>query len=282
MIKLAAFSDEADSSLKGQIKALKENGLSLMEVRGINGKSVINFTVEEAKDYQKEMRDEGVSAWSIGSPLGKVNIDTDFSEYSEKVKHVCELANVFGTDKIRMFSFYKAYGDRDRVIDNLNKMVEIGKTFGVKMCHENEKDIYGDVADREVDLLDNVKGLYCVYDPANFIQCGEKADKTLALLHHRAIYFHIKDVIETTQEIVPAGFGDGKISKLVADIKDDKVLTLEPHLTVFDGYADIDKAKMKNKFLFTSPREAFDAAVKAIKDILVKDGYTERNGEFVK
>ena len=46
-----------------------------------------------------------------------------------------------------------------------------------------------------MDVLDNVKDLRCVYDPANFLQSGEKADKTLALLHNRADYFHIKDVI---------------------------------------------------------------------------------------
>ena len=150
------------------------------------------------------------------------------------------------------------------------------------MCHENEKGIYGDVADRCVDVLDNVKDLKCVYDPANFIQCDEKADKTLALLHHRAIYFHIKDVIEATQQIVPAGYGDGKIDKLIADISDDKVLTLEPHLSAFVGYKNIDDTEMKHKFSFADSREAFDAAVKATKDILIKTGYKEINGEFVK
>lgn len=282
MIKLCAFSDEADSTLQGQIKALNENNIPYMEVRGINGKSVINFTIDEAKEYFKEMTDNGVSVWSVGSPLGKIDINDDFNAYKDKVKHVCELANIFNTQRIRMFSFYHAYGERDKVIDYLSQMVEIGKEYGVFMCHENEKDIYGDVADREVDILDSVKDLRCVYDPANFIQSGEKADKTLALLHHRADYFHIKDVIEKTQQIVPAGYGDGNINKLVADIKDDKVLTLEPHLSAFVGYKNIDNTEMKHKFAFATGRDAFDAAVSAIKTILVKNGYKEENGAFVK
>ena len=282
MIKLSAFADEASSSLEGQIKALNENNIPYLEVRGINGKSVAGFTAEEAKEYQKQLSDNGITVWSVGSALGKVDIACDFEDYKNTVRHVCEMANVFKTDKIRMFSFYKAYEERNKVIDYLSQMVEIGKEYGVLMCHENEKGIYGDVADRCVDVLDNVKDLKCVYDPANFIQCDEKADKTLALLHHRAIYFHIKDVIEATQQIVPAGYGDGKIDKLIADISDDKVLTLEPHLSAFVGYKNIDDTEMKHKFSFANSREAFDAAVKATKDILIKTGYKEINGEFVK
>ena len=76
-------------------------------------------------------------------------------------------------------------------------------------------------------------------------------------------YFHIKDVISSTQELVPAGFGDGKIDKLVDMIDKDVVLTLEPHLAIFSGYANIDNTEMKNKFTFSSNQEAFDTAVNA-------------------
>lgn len=282
MIKLCAFSDEADSTLEGQIKALNENSIPYMEVRGINGKSVINFTIEQAKEYIKQMQDNGVAVWSVGSPLGKVDIDCDFEAYKDKVKHVCELANIFKTNKIRMFSFYKAFEERNKVIDYLSQMVEIGNEYEVLMCHENEKDIYGDVGDRCVDILDNVKGLKCVYDPANFIQCGEKADNTLKLLHHRAEYFHIKDVDEKSQAIVPAGYGDGKVDKLIADITDDKVLTLEPHLSSFVGFKSIDNTEMKHKFSYATSRDAFDNAVKATKDLLIKAGYKEKDGVFNK
>ena len=282
MIKLCAFADEADGTLEGQIKALNENSIPYLEVRGINGKSVAGFTVDEAKQYRKQLNDNGIFAWSLGSALGKVDITCDFEDYKNTVRHVCELAGVFGTDKIRMFSFYNAFEERNKVIDYLSQMVEIGKEFGVYMYHENEKGIYGDIGQRCVDILDNVKGIKCVYDPANFIQCGEKADDTLALLHKRADYFHIKDVDEKSQAIVPAGFGDGKVDKLIKDITDDKVLTLEPHLSAFVGFKDIDKTEMKHKFSFASPRVAFDAAVKATKDLLANAGYKEINGEFVK
>ena len=37
---LAAFADEAGSSLTAQIAALQRNGIGLLEIRGVDGKSI--------------------------------------------------------------------------------------------------------------------------------------------------------------------------------------------------------------------------------------------------
>ena len=60
------------------------------------------------------------------------------------------------------------------------------------------------------------------------------------------------------------------------------VLTLEPHLAIFAGYAAIDSTEMKNKFTFATNGEAFDAAVLALKTLLLKAGYQETTEGFVK
>lgn len=282
MIYLSAFADEAATSLKGQIEALNRNGIKYSEIRSVDGVNVSKFTLEKAKEYQKEMADNGVAVWSIGSPLGKVSINVDFNEYEGTVRHVCELANVFNADKIRMFSFFDAFGEKNKVFDYLGKMVEIGKEYGVQMCHENEKEVYGDTADRVLELIKNCKGLKFIYDPVNYIAVGEKAEKTLELFHDKTEYFHVKDMLADTGEHVPAGLGDGNIKGLVEKIKDDKVLTLEPHLAIFSGYSDIDNFEMKNKFKFDSNTEAFDFACKSLKGILNECGYKEINGGFAK
>lgn len=282
MIKLSAFSDEAGSSIEEQIAAMKRNGISYTELRSIDGKNVSAFTLDEAKAYQKTFEENGISVWSIGSPLGKADIEVDFAEYEKKVRHVCELVKIFKTDKIRMFSFWHANDKEEKVYENLRKMVAIGEEYGVQMCHENEKDIFGDIAERVLKIMENVDGLKYIYDPANFLQCDEPADKTLDLFHNKTEYFHIKDVIVESGALVPAGYGDGKIKELLERITDDKVLTLEPHLAVFDAYKSIDNTEMKHKFTYASANEAFDAAVAAIKKLLNEVGYKEENGVFVK
>ncbi len=282
MIKLCAFSDEAGSSIQDQITALKRNGISYTELRSINGKNVADFTVDEAKEYQNIFKQNGISVWSIGSPIGKVDINVDFKQYLNKVKHVCCLAKIFETNKIRAFSFFHAYEKSELVFEYLEKMVEVAKEHGVVLCHENEKDIYGDTASRVLEIMQNVKGLEYVYDPANYLQCGQNADQTLELFHAKTAYFHIKDVICETGELVPAGYGDGNIKKLIQMISGDTVLTLEPHLAVFDAYKSIDNTQMKHKFAYKSANEAFDSAVLALKTLLIEAGYHEENGVFVK
>ena len=74
MIRLCAFADEAAADLPGQIAAMKKNGISLLELRSIAGKNVGDFTDEEARDYAETLRTAGIGVWSIGSPLGKVDI----------------------------------------------------------------------------------------------------------------------------------------------------------------------------------------------------------------
>lgn len=284
MIKLAAFADEADSTLSGQISALKRNGIKYLEIRGVNGQNIADITCEQAKEYAKSLADEGISVWSVGSPIGKVKLSDDLEAHEKKFRHICELANIFCTDKIRMFSFYEAHDHKEKVFSSLRELVKIGKEYGVMLYHENEKEIYGDTLERVLEIIKNVDGLNHVYDPANFIEVGEDPALTLSTLHATTGYFHIKDVIAKTKEIVPAGYGDGKIAELISMIpaETDTVLTIEPHLALFEGYSQIDNSEMKNKFHFTSNEQSFDAAAKALKDVLSSQGYKEINGGYVK
>ena len=282
MIKLCAFADEAASSLEEQISALKRNGISYLELRSIHGKNVKDFSLEEAWVYAKQLEDNRISVWSIGSPLGKVDISVDMQIYQQTVRHLCCLANIFKTKRIRIFSFFQAYEQREKVMSYLQEMVDIATEYGVELYHENEKEVYGDTLARVKDIMANVRGLKYIYDPANYVQCRQNIHETLQALFDKTNYFHIKDVISATDELVPAGYGDGEIVQIIERISTDKVLTLEPHLAVFEAYATIDNVEMKHKFHFRDNNEAFDFAVNALKKVLAYCGYQEVEEGFVK
>lgn len=283
MIRLSAFADEANPNVADQIAALKRNGLQWIELRGLDGTNIRDITIDQAKEYAKCFADAGIQVWSIGSPIGKMDLHGDFEKEKKDLRRLCKVAKIFGTDKLRIFSFYEAYEDEIKVMDHLRQMVAIAQEEGCALYHENEKQIFGDTAERVERLMEQVDGLKFIYDPANFIEVGEDPKKTLAL-QNRCGYFHIKDALIATGEIVPAGLGDGKIPEMISNIPADAdiTLTLEPHLAIFEGYAEIDSTKLKNKYCYATNDESFDAAVAALKKILINEGYIECEGGYKK
>lgn len=281
-LTLCAFADEAGSSLKEQIDALKRNNIQYVELRSINGKNVFDFSKEEAEEYAKTLKENNIKVWSIGSPIGKVDINIDFKEYLLKVISFFDICHIFNCDKIRMFSFFNAYDKKETVMKYLNALVKEAKKYGISLYHENEKDIYGDNVQRVLQIRDKVPGLKFIYDPANYIQVGQNIEDALEIAFPFTDYFHIKDCLINGGEVVPCGKGDAQMKKMLSMISRDVTLTLEPHLKVFDGYKNIDKLELKNKYEYPSNKEAFDAAVKHLKETLNELGYKEIEGGFIK
>lgn len=93
----------------------------------------------QAADYKAEIDNAGVSVFSIGSPLGKADISCDFEEYKKTIAHVYDLAEIFGAENVRVFSFFNAYGNAEEVVSRLQYMADAGRARGLNICHENEK-----------------------------------------------------------------------------------------------------------------------------------------------
>lgn len=272
---LSAFADEAGAPVSEQIDALRANGMGYIELRGVGDKNVTALTLEEAKELKKQLDDGGIKVWAIGSPLGKISVGDEFAPHLDLFKHTLELADVLGTTHIRMFSFFCPKNEthlcREIVFDRLGKFCEAAKGSGILLCHENEKGIYGDTADRCLDILKNFPDLKGVYDPANFLQCGEDTLRAWDMLEPYLEYLHIKDV-RSDGTVVPAGQGEGHLPELIARYEKmgGRVLTLEPHLSVFKGLAELENGEKTKigELEYESQRAAFDAAAAALKSLL--------------
>ena len=282
MLKLCAFADEASPKFSEQIAALKKHSIPYIELRGLDGKNVSSLTPDEARAYAKELSEAGIKVWSIGSPIGKIKISDNFDEHLEKLQNTLEIAKIFSTHRIRMFSFYETDGKREEVFERLRKMVKLADDYGVILYHENEKDIFGDKADKVLDIRSNVSGLRYIFDPANYLEVGQDILDAQAKLIDITDYFHIKDVVSATRQLVPAGQGDGEIVKMLKEIKVDTTLTIEPHLKVFAGYAETSDVKLNAAHVYETNADAFAAAVNGIKDCLAKAGYKDAGDCFVK
>ncbi len=288
---LSAFADEAGNLLSEQISALKENEINYIEPRMIDAKSLLLYSDDELRAIKSEFDKNGIKVNSFGSPIGKYPIDSPFGQHLsdfEKALRVCE---IFDTKNMRMFSFFvdqsKIAEKREEVIKRLSELVKIASKKGIRLCHENESEIYGQMPTEVKDILTSVDGLYGVFDAANYrMNDGDVIEGINATLI-RLGYIHIKDAIYSEQAIVPAGEGEGRLSEIL-DIVDratnDVVfLTLEPHLRLFGAYLGIDKHELKGKHIFENNRESFNFAANALKKLLRSIGF-ERNieGEWVR
>ena len=276
-MNIYAFADEACGLIDGQIAALRRNGLQGLEIRGVDGANIADITIEKAHEVRRKLDDNGLTVWSMGSPIGKIGIvDGNFPAHLEKLRHVLALADVLGAKNLRMFSFYMPGNDiapwRQKVIDQMGQMIEAAQGTGVTLCHENEKGIYGDVAPRCRELLDLFPTLANIFDPANYIQSGQDTLEGWKLLADRTRYLHIKDAL-ADGHVVPAGKGIGNVKAILDDFRarGGSHVTIEPHLTVFAGLKDLERAGEETKidpFSYESSDAAFDAACDALKALL--------------
>lgn len=273
-LRIYAFADEASRELSGQIAAMKENGLNGLEIRGVDGENISNITVEKAKRIHAELSNSGLEVWSIGSPTGKIGINDEFSPHLDNFKHMLELAAILEAKMFRLFSFYIPKDEnpdvyRDEVMLRLSRLCDAAEGSGVTLCHENEKGIYGDLAVRCLDIHRSVPRLKGIFDPANYIQCGQDTDEAWELLAPYIRYIHVKDAL-SGGHVVPAGHGIGNLKKIVYDFeaRGGDAVTLEPHLSVFDSLAGLEREGEKtdiDPFTYPTQRAAFDAAVSAFK-----------------
>ena len=288
---LSAFADEACADFAGQIRALEEEGIRLIELRGVDGKSCADLTDAEAKRCRTMLDDHGIGLSALGSPYGKFPITDPFGPHLDAFRRGMDLCGILGADKVRMFSFYMPKGASDigayraEVLDRIDAMLRAAEPCGVECVHENEKGIYGDDADRSEDLARTFAGrMRLVFDPANFIQCGVKPLEAFPRLKPYLRYFHVKDALFSDGSVVPAGTGDGNVPEILSQMEEtgDMILTVEPHLAVFSGLSSLQNEGLRGRIAYSSSREAFAAAVRALKGILTHIGYTERSGIWTK
>ena len=276
-LSLCAFADEAGASLSEQIDALHANRIPMIEIRGVDGRNITDFSLDEARQLARRLKEEGIRVWSIGSPCGKIGIRDPFPPHLDLFRHTLELADILGARCVRLFSFYlnglPHDACRDEVLDRLSRMVQAACGSEVLLCHENEKGIYGDTAARCEDIHRALPSLKAVFDPANFLQCGQNTLEAFDRLSPHIAYFHVKDCA-ANGTIVPAGQGVGHLVELLHKFRAQggQVVTLEPHLAVFAGLERLEQgAESEIEGRYPTQRAAFDAAAMAMRRCLPLD-----------
>lgn len=276
MIRLSAFADEISPDLDEQVAVLQSEGIRYMDLRSVWNINVLDLTDAHINTIKATLDAQGIGVAAIGSPLGKVPIDSPFDAHLQRLERAIEIAHILSTPFIRIFSFYPAASAgeasddpasmRDEVMRRLHEMTEYARAAGITLVHENEKDIYGDTIARCIDIMQQCANthLRAAFDPANFIQCGQVPyPDAYEALRPWIAYMHVKDAL-SDGSVVAAGEGVGHWPELLERLRADGYdgfLSLEPHLAAAGQFGGFTGA------------ELFHHASQALQGMLNKMGW---------
>ena len=282
MYRLSGFADEIDASLSRQIEVLKKLGMEWLECRGVDGSPLIEHTMEEAEAIKARLDDAGIRLSSVGSSIGKIPISDDMEMHFDLFRHTVEIAKLFETKNIRMFSFFIPKGDdadryADEVMRRLERMAEYAAKHDVVLLHENEKEIYGDIALRCRKIMERFhsENFKAVFDFANFVQCGQDTLEAWEELKPYTAYIHVKDALFSDGSVVPPGMGDGNVEAILKDLMEsgyDGFLSLEPQLADFAGFHALENGSIGRKERLTG-EEAFTLSHDSLEAITRRIGW---------
>jgi sugar phosphate isomerase/epimerase len=268
---LSGFGDEIDDDPAVQIAVLQALGANHIEVRSAWGTNIVDLSNEQLGKLKELLAEKDMQVSAIASPIGKVDVGLPVEHEVERVRRAVNAAKVLGARYIRVFSFY--YGDsvpvesiRDDVMVRMRALADAAEEGGVVLLHENEKDIFGDVPGRVLDIIETVNSpaLKVAWDAANFVQVGVKPfDEAYQKLRPHLEYLQVKDALFANGQVTPAGEGDGDLLRTVEALKADGYTgfaSLEPHLAGAHGLGG-----------FSGPT-AFGIAARAFAKVIAEAG----------
>jgi len=243
MWTLSGFVDEISPDFTEQCRVASGLGLTHVELRSAWDVNILDLGPARLTTMKETLADHGLQVSSIGSPIGKIFIDEPFPPHLERMRHAAEVAHFFDAPYIRIFSFFLRPGahpeqHRDEVIDRMRALARVAEEADVVLLHENEKEIYGDVPARCLDIVRSVGSphLRLAWDPANFVQVGVRPyTDGYAVLRPHLEYVQIKDALAADGTVVTAGKGDGEVARTIRALRHDGFdgfFSLEPHLAL--------------------------------------------------
>lgn len=273
---ISGLGDEVSPILSEQMDVFEKLGIQYIETRIVNGLNVSKLTIEQARSAKAELDNRNFKVSAVSSPIGKTYITEIFDAEIELFKHVVEVARIFETKYIRIFSFFIPDGEeaekyRQEVIDRLRILADIAEQNNIILLLENDKGVYGDSPERLLDIFKtiNSSNILLTLDAPNFIKAGYEAyPNAFDTLYDYIGYVHAKDSMDN-KIIVPFGTGDTQALEYLKRLNEkdfEYFLALEPHVHEIQGL----EASYEQYNLEVNRSSAFQIAYRFFSDVLEK------------
>jgi sugar phosphate isomerase/epimerase len=279
--KLGVITDEVTQDLEKALAWAKGYGLEWVEFRNVWGKYITEFTADEVQRAKDLLAKYGLRVSVLDSAYFKTTLPGTTSKFAEGkgdfaaneheqqealLERAFARAKDFGTDKVRIFSFWRVDDPRtvfERVAKELDRTAEIAKREGIRLLLENEYACNVATGAESAVMLNAVKApaLGLNWDPGNAYAAGELKpfpDGYAPLDKKRLWHMHLKDAEGTGANWRPIGGGKIDYVGQFRDILKDGytgTMSLETHY--------LNAARDKE----ASSRESMDGLLKVIREV---------------
>lgn len=258
MSTLAVITDEISEDLRHALAVCTDLGIRDVELRSIDGASIVDKTDTQIADIRALLTDGGFRVVNIASPFLKTHISDDQvavgnvhsakslsrEQHWDVLKRSLNIAHALDVPMVRAFSFWRVQNPesvREDILETLTKATEMAKNAGKTLGLENEHACnIGDGLEAKW-YLDRITdpALGLIWDPGNIAALGHLPDRAqYRAVAHRIAHVHVKDAdaIPFTT-FVPPGQGVCDWEQQLRWLHDDGYdgpLSLETHFAL-DG-----------------------------------------------
>ncbi len=273
---LTGITDEAASTLDGQVCATQELNWRYLEIRGIEVPGHPKANLHDISDtaFDKVVRrlsDAGLAVYCFGSTImnWSKRIGDPFDLTLAEVKRAIPRMQRLGTKYVRIMSFKPGDDEFKIPTEVFRRVKEVTQRFvdaGLQPVHENCMNYGGMSWQHALELLDKCPGLKWVFDTANPIFNPDRSkpkpwprqDPWEFWEHVRdhAVHLHIKDATwnpaKKDADYNWPGEGQGRVRDIVQDALArgyNAAFSIEPHMVVVfhDAHAQAGDSEAQRK-----------------------------------
>jgi len=219
VFQLSVITDEISQDFGHAVEvAAKEFGVGLVELRGLWNKNIVNLNETEMAEAKNLLAKHDLKVTDIASPLFKVDwpgapkskyspkgtsygANFSFDQQDEVLERAANMAHAFGTNRIRLFDFWRLEDDKPYRKDMDEKLREFSAKAAKQsmiLILENEYECNTATSPEAARTLAAVqnKNFFLNWDPGNAARLGDKAfpEGYAMLPKDRIGHMHLKDV----------------------------------------------------------------------------------------
>ena len=229
MWDISVFADEiyeAKAGFEPALALLQRIGVEYTDLRVVNGYDhFMNVSEAQLDDLQRLLKKYNIKVAALGTPLFKCSLrsaanpswgahhranigikkEITYEYYLNQLPRAFALADRFGTDNIRCFSFWREYAlDEvfDEIVEKLGRAAQVAGAAGHKLYLENEHNTMAGTGIEQARILRavNSPSLTGIYDDGNSGRIGgipfpDDYDAMRGLIGHVHLKFEKLDVM---------------------------------------------------------------------------------------